>query len=114
MKFAVSGIGNRKVRRARLRLYVADGSRSGGILSPVSSRWNESRVTWRNAPAVASTSRAVRMRAVRRGRSVEFDVSRIVTRDGVYSVRVSSRARIAYHSRDAERNRPSLVITLGG
>ena len=114
MKFAVSGIGNRRVRGAKLRLYVAGGSRNGGLLSPVSSRWRESRVTWSNAPKAASTSRAVRMRAVRRGRYVEFDLSRIVTKDGIYSVRVSSRARVAYNSRDAARNRPRLVITLGG
>ena len=116
VKFAVSGIGKRRVKGAKLRLYVSDGSRSGGILHPVSSRWEESRVTWRNAPAAASASHAVRMRAVRSGRSVEFDVSRIVTKDGMYSVRVSSRARdrVAYNSRDAKRNRPRLVVTLGG
>ena len=58
----------------------------------------------------------MRKRAVKRGRYVEFDVSRIVSKDGRYSVRVSSRARdrVAYNSRDAKRNRPQLVVTLDG
>ena len=49
-------------------------------------------------------------------RGVADDVSQIVTQDGMYSVRVSSRARdrVAYNSRDAKRNRPRLVVTLGG
>ena len=116
VKFAVSGIAGRKVKAAKLRLYVADGSSSGGIVRRVSSRWRESRVTWRNAPSVVGASRAVRKRAVKRGRYVAFDVSRIVTKDGMYSVRVSSRARdrVAYNSRDAKRNRPQLVVTLDG
>ena len=116
VKFAVSGIAGRKVKGAKLRLYVADGSSSGGIVRRVSSRWKESRVTWRRAPAVVGASRAVRKRAVKRGRYVEFDVSRIVSKDGRYSVRVSSRARdrVAYNSRDAKRNRPQLVVTLDG
>ena len=58
---------------------------------------------------------SVHVRAVRRGRYAELDVSRIVTRDGMYSLRVSSRARdrVAYHSRDAAHNRPQLLVTLG-
>jgi hypothetical protein len=41
-------------------------------------------------------------------------VSRIVTKDGTYSVRVSSRARDrgAYNSRNAARHQPQLVVTL--
>jgi hypothetical protein len=114
VKFAVSGIASRNVKRAKLRLYVANGSASGGLVRRVSSRWKESRVTWRRAPAVVGASRAVRKRRVKRGRYAEFDVSRIVTEDGTYSVRVSSRARdrVAYNSRDARRHRPQLVITL--
>ena len=116
MKFAVSGIGDRKVEGARLRLHVAGGSPTGASLSPVSSRWEESRVTWRSAPAVARTSRVFRTHAVRAGRSAQFDVSRIVTKDGLYSVRVSSRARngVAFNSRDAAQHRPQLVVTLAG
>jgi hypothetical protein len=116
LKFAVSGVANRKVKRATLRLYVADGSSSGGILRRVSSRWRESRVTWRSAPALVGASRVVRKRRVKRGRYVEFDVSRIVTKDGIYSVRVSSRARdrVAYNARDAKRHRPQLRVTLDG
>jgi hypothetical protein len=115
MKFAVSGIGDRAVKDAKLQLYVADGSSSGASLSPVSSRWEEARVTWRSAPASARTSGAVRSRGVGTGRSAQFDVSRIVTKDGVYSVRVSSRARTGatYNSREAQ-HRPQLVVTVAG
>jgi hypothetical protein len=114
VKFAVSGIAARSVKRAKLRLYVAGGSSSGGIARRVSSRWKESRVTWRSAPAVVGASRALRKRRVKRGRYVDFDVSRIVTRDGIYSVRVSSRARdrVAYNSREARRHGPQLIIRL--
>jgi hypothetical protein len=114
VKFAVSGIANRSVKRAKLRLFVASDSSSGGVVRRVSNRWRESRVTWRSAPAVVHASRAVRKRRVKRGGYVDFDVSRTVTRDGTYSVRVSSRARdrVAYHSRDAQRHRPQLVVKL--
>ena len=50
VRFSVSGIGSRRVKSARLRLYVANGSSKGGVLRHVSNRWKESRVNWRRAP----------------------------------------------------------------
>jgi hypothetical protein len=116
VRFSVSGIGSRRVKSARLRLYVANGSSKGGVLRRVSNRWKESRVSWRRAPRVLGPQRVARKGRVKRGRYVEFDVSRIVTKDGSYSVRVSSRARdrVAYNSREAARNRPQLVVRLDG
>jgi hypothetical protein len=92
LKFAVSGIGARKVKRARLRLYVAEGSRRGGTVRRVSNRWKESRVTWRRAPRAVG-ARRVRKHAVKRGRYVAFDLSRIAQGRHVQRARLVARPR---------------------
>ena len=40
----------------KLRLYVTDASDNGGLIYPVANGWNESTISWANAPQLPATS----------------------------------------------------------
>jgi hypothetical protein len=116
LKFVVTGTGG-TVTAAKLRLFVADPSPSGGQFRHVpDNSWAEGSVTWSNAPAASSTNIAS-LGAVSTGTWVEVDVFSLVKGDGTYSLRISSTNSdgVIYNSKefsDATR-RPQLVLTTG-
>jgi hypothetical protein len=90
LKFPVSGIGQRIVTSAKLRLYAVDPSPVGGEFRRAASNdWTEQAVTWANAPAADTTVLAMLGR-VTAGTWYEVDVTPAVTGDGAVSLRVTS------------------------
>ncbi len=115
IKFVVSGIGANPVKSAKLRLYNFNGSNRGGDFRRVADNsWSESTVTWKNAPA-ADTAILASLGAVSTNRWYEVDLSSYITRDGTYSLRVTSPSSdgAEYRSKEAgATTSPRLVVTV--
>ena len=113
MTFDVSGIEDRSVVSAKLRLFCSNGSDQGGEFHRVASDWLEDSVTWDNAPP-ADPNVIVSLGPVVRNTWVEVDVTPQITGDGLHSLRVmSSSANGAdYRSKEKEERAPQLVITV--
>jgi chitodextrinase len=114
IRFDVSGVGPGTVTRARLRLHVTNGSDRGGDFRAVASTWTENAVTWATAPAAGALVASVG--TVAAGSWPEFDLAGgAVTRDGAFSLRVSSPSSdgAAYDSRETTAAvRPQLILTV--
>src|SRR5690606_34815436 len=117
LKFNLSGITG-PVQGAKLRLFVADDSPSGGSIYLVSNNlagsstpWTESTIRWNNAPPVSGTPLDTAGTATT-GTWVEFDVSAAITGNGIYSFAIAngSTNSVLYNSKEAASNRPELVI----
>jgi hypothetical protein len=103
VRFDVSGVGGGSVDSARLRVYTVDGSdRGGDVYRTADDSWNESTVTWSNAPAALPTPLASLGRVVKSS-WYEVDVTAVVHGDGPVSFRVvgTSADSAAYASREA-------------
>lgn len=90
LKFNVTGVGNRQIINATLRLYNVDASNKGGDFHAVAdTSWNENLVNWNNAPdsdpAILSS-----LAAVAASQWYEVDFTKLIQADGIYSVRVTS------------------------
>lgn len=113
LRFSVSGVGNRGVSGATLRLHAVAGSVSGGdFFSAAASGWTEAGVTWATAPQAESFLGSLDV--VRRNRSYEIDLTGFVAGDGDYAIRITSTSSdgVAYGSREAGGSqRPQLVVT---
>jgi hypothetical protein len=113
LKFAVTGLGGRRVTAASLALTGTDASTVGGTLWTTSNAWTES-VTWATSP-VAGTWQG-RYGSVAVGSRVSLGVTSAVPAEGTYSFLLSSSSsdRVRYSSREAATvaNRPALVLTL--
>ena len=116
MRFDVTGIGAATVTNAKLRLYVDNGSSSGGDwTSTINVDWSENTVTWNTAPAADGLSLGS-LGTVSPGTWIEFDVTALITEDGVVSIRGSSSNPNGadYVSKEGPAGfTPELVITLG-
>jgi hypothetical protein len=115
LRFDVVGVGPSTVVSATLRLYVVDGSSSGGEwVATTDTNWSEDTVTWNLAPAgdglfLASLGR------VSPGTWVEIDVAALITGDGAVSLRGSSTSANGadyVSSEGAAGFAPELVIAL--
>ena len=92
VRFDVSGVGAREVQSATLYLRGVDPSNSGGTFSPTtSSAWNESTVTWSNAPP-AGPQPVGSIGSVKGGTTYTLDVTTVVSGDGPLSLRANSSA----------------------
>ena len=119
LRFAVSGIGARKVVGAVLRLQ-ADGtsgaaSVSGGTVHTISNgTWGERTITFKTRPAVDGSAFGS-TGVVKSGQVVEFDLTGAVTGDGVYNLALvsSSTDNADYRSRETPTP-PKLVLALSG
>lgn len=116
LRFSVSGVSGRPIARASLRLYVTDGSDSGGQVFATSfSNWTEETVTWNNAPGF-SGSVIDELGSVGEGAWQEFDVLALVTGDGVVSMRLRSNSanRVDYATKEFSATfAPRLILELG-
>lgn len=118
LRFTLSGIGG-PVLGARLRLWVTDGSVTGGSAFAASNDystggpWSESGVTWNNAPLPAGAALST-LGAVTAGTWAQFDVTPAVSGDGTYTFELvtSSSNSAVYSSREAA-NAPVLVVDVG-
>jgi chitodextrinase len=111
MKFAVSGIGTKKVTSAKLRLYCVHGDAAGGDFYSTGSGWTESGVTWNNAPSTGDLINTLGSAAS--SSWVEVDVASLITGDGTFSLRALPAAGtvVGYDSREAPGFAPELVVT---
>ena len=111
----VSGVAPGSLTKAILRLNVASVERagtSGGRIHLASCAWAERTVTWNTRPAfnaLALDSKA----AVNQGQTVDFDVTPVVTGDGLYCFTIDSANAngVQYQSRESATGRPQLLIT---
>jgi chitodextrinase len=114
LKFTVSAVGTRTVISAKLRLFCEDGSGVGGALYRVTdTTWNESTVTWNNAPA-ANVNSLGSLGSVAAGNWYEVDVTSLVTGDGTFSMKlISTSSDGAYYaSKEGTAGfAPQLIVT---
>ena len=79
LRFNVTGINNQQIRSAKLRLYNVDASSKGGDVYRVNDNtWQESTVTWNNAPA-ADTTLLASLGAVSVNSWYELDLTSLIT-----------------------------------
>ncbi len=113
VKFSVSGVGNRTVTKAVLKLRCVDPSAVGGAFHTVAdTSWTEGTVTWNNAPvAGAATIRS--LGAVATGATYDVDLTGSITGDGTYSFEATSASADGAHYSTKEGSvAPQLVLTL--
>lgn len=113
IRFRVAGSGG-GISRAVIRLFVTNGSSDGPALYPATGAWDERKLTWKNKPASGATALAD-LPAVKTG-WVEYDVTPAVPGDGTYSfvLKSGSQDNTMFSSKEANDNRPHLVVTTGG
>jgi hypothetical protein len=115
LRVQVSGLGGRKVTRARLRFKVAQpkgsASESGGRIRRITDcNWSEMGVTWNVMPAVTGTI-LDSIGSVDYGDVIEFDVTSAITVNGVYcfALDTTSANAVMYTSRETSTP-PTLMI----
>ena len=96
LMFDVNGLGASSVVSATLHLFVDNGSPDGGTVYSVSNGWTETGINWNNAPGGSALGS---LGSVTGGTWVEFDVSSIVTGEGVYSFALASNSTTARSTR---------------
>jgi hypothetical protein len=114
IRFRVTGL-TRPVSSAKLRLYATDPfSSSGGSVYRSDESWQESTLTWSNAPALVGAPLAS-VGPVSAGTWVELDLKSAITGDGTYSFALqNSNADGAFYSSREGGHAPELVITQSG
>lgn len=114
IRFDVSHIDTRSVQSATLRLFCVDGSDSGGIFGKTMANWDESFVTWNNAPMAYGAS-IHSLGPVQTGMWYEVDVTDIFSVNSLdaVSIRITSNAwnRAGYSSKEGPQP-PQLVIQM--
>ena len=113
LKFPVAGIGSKTVVSAKLQLYAVDPSGAGGRLHRVSSTsWDESTITWSNAPAYSGTVIG-KIGSVVVNTWYEIDVKSQISGDDTVSFALESPSTntVKYRSRESGATwAPRLVI----
>lgn len=116
VKFNVTGINNRSVLSAKLRLFNVNSSDMGGdIFYSADNEWSESNVTWNTAPLAGSTP-VGSLGPVSNDTWYEIDLTSHVIKDGVYTLRVSTSSGNGadYASKEGEAGlAPKLIVSLG-
>jgi hypothetical protein len=112
LKFKVSGIDTDDFRTATLRVYLLDGGKGLTLHKVGATSWTEGGLTWNTRPRVGSVLNVKRTGTDAKGTWVEFDVSGLVTRGGIYSFALTSTSSDGYTiaSGEATANRPRLVL----
>ena len=114
IRFDVSGIVG-TVQSAILRLEVTNGSNNGGTVHPVADNsWDESTITFDNAPLIDLATEIAAIGNVSPGDFVDVDLTSAISGDGVYSFAIFGRANNGadYRSKESGTGTPELVITL--
>lgn len=114
IRVGVNGVSG-SVSSAKLRVFAYIGSDSAGSVYPVPGSWSEMAITYNNAPPITGTPLDTEG-IVGSGQWVEFDVSAVVTGNGVYNFGLASNSAssVYYRSREASQSqKPELVIQFG-
>jgi len=114
LRFYVQGLEGRRIEYVKLRLYVREGSISGGKFYESKADWHEDVVTWSTVPSVIGNEPlAVVNHAVQANEWVEVDVTDLVTTDGPVSIRITSDSdnNVMYSSKEnTDGNSPELIV----
>jgi hypothetical protein len=119
LRFVVTGIGTQRPTRAIVRLQVdsvaGSPSGSGGSIHRISDdSWQEASVTYSTRPLVDGPALATQGRVIL-NQVVDFDVTGVVTGDGVYDFAIDTKSSngVHYRSRAALSGRPKLILSFG-
>ena len=116
IKFVVSGLNNRSVLGAKLRLYNVNKSDIGGeFYSVADNTWVEDSVTWNTAPMDDLTLLAS-LGPVEQENWYEVDITSLITGDGTYSFRINTTSTNGadYASKEAGAGlAPQLIVSVG-
>ena len=115
LRFNVSGLSGQTVSRAVLEVY-ANSATTGDLTakSVATNTWTETAITYSNAPVMGGTLASAP--SVTAGAWVTLDVTRYVTKNGTYTLGLTTAGSTALSlaSRESGANSPRLVLTLSG
>ena len=110
LKFDVTELSG-PILKAVLRLYVYDGSDSGGAVYTAGNGWTETGINWNNRP-VLTGSPLSSAGPVYANMWVEYEVTDAITGNGTYTFALtgSSSNSLLANSKEAAENRPQLIV----
>ncbi|MEA2449337.1 MAG: hypothetical protein QOG63_1269, partial [Thermoleophilaceae bacterium] len=113
LRFNVPALGG-TVTKATLQLTATANSKKGITVAPVAnSTWGETTITWATAPPIGAA--VVSSGALKSGKVVSLDVTRLVTASGQLSLGLRSGGdSTSVASREKAGSEPQLVIEVGG
>jgi hypothetical protein len=112
LRFNVSGLGNRKISRARLMLYTNTSAQHGILANAVADKtWDEATTDYNNAPALGDQ---LAFGMGDSGTWISLDVTQYVTGEGSYNFGISTdnSTAISFASREAGASAPQLILDL--
>ena len=112
IRFNISGVSG-SVQKALLRVYsTTETAEDGPALYTTENTWTETKITWENRPARASRASGD-LTFVRKFSWMDYDVSALVTGDGMYSFVLAGDTDegVLLSSRESS-NGPELILTL--
>ena len=111
LRFNVQGLAG-TVQSARLRLYASNGSTNGPAAYGTATSWSEAGITWNSGRPARTTGVLEDKATIPTGTWVEWNVSAVVTGNGLYSFNLAptSSDGTDMSSREAASNRPELVV----
>jgi hypothetical protein len=115
LTFTVSGLTS-SVDRARIRLYVTNGSADGpDVYRVADTSWGETSITWANRPA-RGISPVDGTGIIPDGAWIELDVTGVVTGNGTYSFALATGSTdgTTMYTRQSSTNKPQLVLSVDG
>ena len=110
VRFTLSGL-SKAPTSVKLRMFVTDGSTSGGDWYRVADTWNETTVVWGTAPAV-SGSPVASVGTVTTGTWVDIDVTSAITGNGTYSFLATSPSTNTTQFASRESTTPPVVVVV--
>jgi chitodextrinase len=113
LRFTVTGLGGKKITRARLLIYANSTGKHGISISTVADNsWGELSMKYTNAPILGNN--LVASNPIAGGSWITLDVTSYITGEGTYSfgVTTTGTTAISLASRESGANAPQLVIDL--
>ncbi|MFH0902806.1 MAG: DNRLRE domain-containing protein, partial [Pseudomonadota bacterium] len=110
LKFPVAGVSG-SVSAAKLRLFVSDATNDAPALHASAATWQEGTITWENQPGPGEM--VADLGTAASGGYVEYDVSSLVTGDGLYGFVLmpqSTNVMTVRSREDDEARRPQLRV----
>lgn len=111
VRFVVEGVPEgHSIVDAQLRVFMVEASNGGGEVSVVEGEWEESSVTWNNAPSLGQTIAPLPVGG--EGREMDIDLTGYVTGNGVVDLYLSTFSDDDYGIASRESGQgPMLVLT---
>lgn len=115
IKFMVSGVGSGVVTNATLKVYISNSTPNTiSVYRSIPNTWNESTVTWDDAPISDVTPLAV-VSWASSGVWSNIDITSLITGDGTYSLRLTELSEVndgaEFNSSENASNPPQLQVT---